>query len=128
MGRYLPIATLLVVLFTILIATTTHLPFWVPLGVLTFNWICAPLIGRWVEGKNPTLRDHERQGLDAFAWKTFAAWMIVFGIAGWLAVWGWGVSYSTGFAYALLFGSTALAVNSIVIDVEDNQKGGWMNP
>lgn len=54
--------------------------------------------------------------------------MIVFGIAGWLAVWGWGVSYSTGFAYALLFGTTALAVNSIVIDVEDNQKGGWMNP
>ena len=87
-----------------------------------------PLIGQWIEGKNPTLRDHERQGLDAFAWKTFAVWMIVFGIASWLAVWGWGVSYSTGFAYALLFGTTALAVNSIVIDVEDNQKGGWMNP
>ena len=124
MGRYLPIATLLVVLFTILIATTTHLPFWVPLCVLTFNWMCAPLIGHWVEGKNPTLRGHERQGLDAFAWNAFAVWMIVFGIVGWLAVWGWGVSYSTGFAYALLFGTTALAVNSIVIDVEDNQKGG----
>jgi hypothetical protein len=104
MARHLAPAAVLVFFFTILIAMTTELPFWAPLCVLSFNWIGAPLIGSRLERSNPSL-DHQEQKLEGFAWKIF-----------------------TAFAYVLLIGATALAFNSIVIDVEDNEKGGWLNP
>ena len=127
MVRFLAPAAALVFFFTILIATTTELPFWVPLGVLSFNWVGAPLIGSRLERSNPSL-DHQEQKLEGFAWKIFAAWMAAFALVGWLVSWQWDLAYFTAFAYVLLIGATALAFNSIVIDVEDNQKGGWLNP
>ena len=54
--------------------------------------------------------------------------MAAFALVGWLVSWQWDLAYFTAFAYVLLIGATALAFNSIVIDVEDNQKGGWLNP
>ena len=127
MARYLAPVAVLVLVFTIFIATTTEIPFWVPLCVLSFNWIGAPLVGRRLERQNPSPA-REQEGPEGFAWKVFAAWMTVFPLVGWLVSWKWDLAYSTGFAYALLIGTTSLAVNSIVIDVEDNQKGGWLNP
>ena len=67
MVRFLVPAAALVFFFTILIATTTELPFWVPLGVLSFNWIGAPLIGSRLERSNPSL-DHQEEKLEGFAW------------------------------------------------------------
>ena len=43
--------------------------------------------------------------------------MAAFALVGWLVSWQWDLAYFTAFAF-----------NSIVIDVEDNQKGGWLNP
>jgi len=127
MVRHLAPSAVLVTFFTILIATTTELPFWVPLCVLSFNWIGAPLIGQWLERRNPSPK-HENQEFEGFGWRIFAGWIAVFALIGWLVSWKWDLSYFTAFAYVLLMGSTSLAVNSIVIDVEDNQKGGWLNP
>jgi hypothetical protein len=127
MVRHLALSAVLVAFFTILIAATTELPFWVPLCVLSFNWIGAPLIGQRLESRNPSL-DHENQETEGFGWRIFAAWITVFALVGWLVSWKWDLTYFTGFAYVLLMATTVLALNGIVIDVEDNQKGGWLNP
>jgi hypothetical protein len=127
MSRHLLTTAALICFFTVLIAATTELPFWVPLCVLSFNWIGAPLIGRRLEKGNPSLSDEAREP-DRFAWKIFGAWMTVFALAGWFVSWKSGLPYATAFAYALLIGTSTLALNAIIIDVEDNQKGGWLNP
>ena len=127
MVRYLATVAVLVVLFTVLIATTTELPFWVPLCVLSFNWIGAPLIGRQFEKRNPS-PSAETHEPERFAWKVFGAWMTVFALVGWFVSWKGGFPYFTAFAYVLLVLTTAIALNAIVIDWEDNRKGGWLNP
>ena len=127
MARYLPTAAPRVCIFTVLITATTELPFWVPLCVLSFNWIGAPLIGRQLEKRNPTL-SHESREPDRFAWKIFGAWMALFALVAWFVSWKSGLLYLTAFAYVVLIGTSALALNAIIIDVEDNQKGGWLNP
>ena len=126
-ARYLPTAVVLVLFFSILIAGTTQLTFWLPLGVLSFNWIGAPLIGRQFEKRNPSLSvdPHEPE---PFAWKIFGRWMTVFALVGWFVSWKSDLPYFTAFAYVLLIGTSAIAVNAIIIDWEDNQKGGWLNP
>jgi hypothetical protein len=83
MVRHLAPSAALVAFFTVLIATTTWLPFWVPLCALSFNWIGAPLIGQWLESRNPSL-DHENQEFEGFGWRIFAGWMTVFALGGWL--------------------------------------------
>jgi hypothetical protein len=128
MVRYLAPAAVLVAFFTILIAATTELPFWVPLCVLTFNWIGAPLIGQRLESRNPSLDHDSQQEAEGFQWRFFVGWTTVFALVGWLVSWKWDLPYFTAFAYVLLMGTSSLAFNGIVIDVEDNQKGGWLNP
>lgn len=127
MARYLLPAVPLVALFTILVAVTTELPFWVPLCVLTFNWIGAPLIGRQFENGNPSL-EAATDGPEGFAWKIFSAWMTVFALVAWFVSWKWGLPYFTAFAYVLLMTTSGLALNAIVIDWEDNRKRGGLNP
>jgi len=127
MARYLLTAVALVCFFTVLIAATTELSFWLPLGVLSFNWIGGPLIGRQLEKGNPSL-PAEEHGPDHFAWRVFGAWITVFALVGWFVSWKSELPYFTAFAYLLLIGTSALALNAIIIDVEDNQKGGWLNP
>jgi hypothetical protein len=46
-----------------------------------------------------------------------------------VGLWQWvPLPFMTAFAYALLLWSAVGAVNGIVIEVEDNAPGGWLNP
>lgn len=127
MLRHLAPFAALVVFFTILFAMTTELPFWLPLGVLSFNWIAAPLIGHWFDTRNPHY-DPATNRTEATNWKAFGLFIAAFAFIGWLVSWQTGLPYLTAFAYVLLALTTVAAVNAIIIDWEDNQKGGWLNP
>ena len=118
---------MLIAFFTILFAMTTELPFWLPLGVLSFNWIAAPLIGHWFDTRNPHY-DPATGHIESTNWKMFGLFIAAFAFIGWLVSWKAGLPYFTAFAYVLLASTTAMALNAIIIDWEDNQKGGWLNP
>ena len=112
--------------FTTLIAVTTDIPFWVPLSVLTFNFILAGLICARLQKRNPDYDklDHARGSPS----RVFSFWVGAIALASWGVSWKYDLPYFTAFSYAFLLVTTSLAVNSIVIDWEDNRPGGWLHP
>ena len=96
MLRHLVPFAVLVAFFTVLFAMTTEFPFWLPLCVLSFNWIAAPLIGHWFDTRNPHY-DPATSQIEGTNWKMFGLFIAAFAFIGWLLSWQTGLPYFTAF-------------------------------
>jgi hypothetical protein len=91
--------------FTALIAVTTDIPFWVPLTVLTFNFILAGLICARLQKRNPDYDklDHATGSPS----QVFSFWVGAVALASWGVSWKYDLPYFTAFACAFLLVTTS---------------------
>jgi hypothetical protein len=107
------------------IAFTTVIPYAVAAGVVLFAWPVTGFLIDLIQSRNP----HYAKMVPAYrGWRIFAGWLgglgLVCSTVAYTQHMGFWLLYCGGFLI-LAFGG---AVNGLVMELEDNAKGGWLNP
>lgn len=124
--RYLLITAIVAVAVSAVIAATTSIPFWVACADLLFAGPITDLLGERIQRQNPQLTDRQqpfrRSGSVLIAW--LAALAVVCALLAYFQHTSFWLLYCSGFLLLMFAG----ALNGLVIELENNAPGGWLNP
>lgn len=107
------------------IALSTPIPYLAAAGILLFCWPITGFLIDLIQRRNPQCARLEPAKR---TWRRFAVWIAVLAIAAGL------IRYYTHESFWLVFWGGLLglcgvgSLNGLVMEAEDNAKGGWLNP
>ncbi len=107
------------------VAVTSEIPFLLPFGVFIF---CGPITALACEAILSCNPDYLEMKEGGRSWIGLIAFLVVSVIGSAVVSRFSGLGFWESFAYTSMIVAVAQAVNGIIIEIEDNSPGGWLNP